>query len=385
MTRSLLFSAGDLSGDIHSSRLAREVLFRHSDWKIYALGGRHLRQAGAEILHDTSGYGVIGFASALPHLAGIPRLKRQLVRFLQSHEIHGAVLCDWGAFNVRLAKLLNEFAIPVLYYFPPRSWQKAGDGGLGIMPLVQSVATPFEWSAQRLQAAGCRAEWVGHPLLEIVEEKRQRSSRDALRREFGADESSQLLAVFPGSRDMELRVLSPHLAGAARLLREKHSQLHFVVATPGGAAAKVGGHFHDFRIVEDRATEVLLACDAAIVKSGTATLEAAVCDAPQIVVYDLPPLLRAQWHLTGLKKKISAVAMPNIILGEKRIPEILGDECRALQIAAAVSTLIDSDEERASQRAAYLEVRRALGAQLPYTATERTADMLEKMLSESAS
>jgi lipid-A-disaccharide synthase len=379
----LLFSAGDLSGDIHSARLAREVLHRHPNWKIYALGGNHLRDAGAEILRDTSGYGVIGIASALPLLFGIPRLKRQLVRFLQTHKIDAAVLCDWGAFNVRLAALLQEHGVPVLYYFPPASWQKTGDKGLSIAPLVQRVATPFEWSAQRLRNVGCEAEWVGHPLLEIVEEKRKLQTREALRREFGADESTPLVAILPGSRAMELKYISPHIAGAIRLLEQEYSGARFVVAVPRGATQKVRAYFpQHVPIVEDRATQVLLACDAGIVKSGTATLEAAVCDAPQVVVYDVPMLLRAQVNLTGLRRKVKMVAMPNIILDEKRIPELLGDDCRPAQIASALSTLLRSEEESAAQRAAYSRVRHALGAELPYTATHRTAEILDEMLQQ---
>jgi lipid-A-disaccharide synthase len=380
-TRNLLFSAGDLSGDIHSARLAREVLRRHPDWQIYALGGSHLREAGAHILRDTSGYGVIGFASALSLLPGIPRLRRQLVRFLQTHQPDAAVLCDWGAFNVRLAKLLQQYNVPVLYYFPPRSWQQSGDGGLGIVPFVERVATPFAWSAKRLQSAGCQAEWVGHPLLEIVAEARAKYSRPATRREFKAGDEDFLIAILPGSRAMELNLLSPHLAGAARLLQGKHARARFVIAVPRGAAAKVRAHFPaDIPIVEERATAVLLACDAAIVKSGTATLEAAVCDAPQIVVYDLPPLLRAQWRLTGLGKKVAMVAMPNIILGAKKIPELLGDECRAPRIADALSTLIESAAARRALREEYSRVREALGEKLPYTATSKTADILDEML-----
>src|SRR5690606_35732258 len=85
-------------------------------------------------------------------------------------------LCDWGGFNGRLLNELQKRQLPSLYYFPPRSWQKSGNGGLAIAPLVSRVATPFPWSAKRLQQAGCQAEWVGHPVLEDV--------RDALPREW---------------------------------------------------------------------------------------------------------------------------------------------------------------------------------------------------------
>jgi lipid-A-disaccharide synthase len=317
-------------------------------------------------------------------LPGIPRLKREIMRYLETHQPDAVVLCDWGAFNVRLAKILQPFKVPILYYFPPRSWQKTGDGGLGIVPLVNRIATPFEWSAKRLQNAGGNAEWVGHPLLEIVEETRGKYSRAATRRELGAGDAEFLIAILPGSRAGELKFIAPHLAGAMRRLEEKFPEkLRFVVAVPSGAKERVRAHFSGTLICEDRTTEVLLACDAAMVKSGTVTLEAAVCDAPQVVVYDVSPVVSAQVHLLGLHKKVPFVAMPNIILGRGAIPELLGTRCRPATIAEEMSALIENSNAGLAMRQEYSRVREALGANLPYTATLRTADILDEMLSAS--
>lgn len=366
------------------ARLAREVLSRHPDWTIHALGGPHQKDAGANILENTSGYGVIGIGPALKHLPGIPRLKRNLIKFLKANKIAAAVLCDWGAFHIHLLRLLQEFHIPVLYYFPPRSWQKGESGGLHIVPYVERVATPFEWSAQRFQKAGCNADWVGHPLLEIVEDARKQYSRAASRQLWGAGEGDFLIGILPGSREMELKLLAPTLAQAARLVQQQYSSARFVIAAARGTSSKVHGHFAragvEVRIVEDRASQVLLACDAAWVKSGTATLEAAVCDAPQLVVYDIPFLLRAQWLLSGMQSKVKMIGMPNIIAGRKIIPEILCNDFRAPNLAREMSTLLTNEPARQTQHALYDEVRAALGARLPYTATHRTADILEEMM-----
>jgi len=380
--RTLLFIAGDVSGDIHSARLARTILERHPDWIIYVVGGTQLGAIAQEFpnvhfLGDTSGYGVIGFASAVAIYPRVLQLRQQVLKWLQSHSIDAAVLCDWGAFNGRLLPNLKERGIPVLYYFPPRSWQKTGAGGLGIVPFVTRVATPFEWSAQRLTKAGCQAEWVGHPLLEYVRPSRP---REALRREFGVSDDSPLVALLPGSRAMELRYIAPHMVQAAQRLRAQRP-IHFVAAVPQGVTARARQYFPSWiPLVEGRAADVLLACDAALVKSGTATLEAAVADAPQIVVYDVPWLLRMQWHLTGMTKKVPFVVMPNIILERAAVPELLGDNCRAVPIYNALKGLLDNAARRQQMREDYALVRRALGSNLPFAATERTADILCEML-----
>jgi len=381
MSKTLFFCAGDLSGDIHSARLVREVLRRHPDWKIYALGGAHLREAGAKIVGDTSSLGVIGYVSALVVTPRSLALKRAALRFLKSHRVDGIVMCDWGGFNTRFLPHIKNLKIPTLYYFPPRSWQQSGDGGLAIAPLVQRIATPFEWSAKRLQAVGGKADWVGHPLLEIVAETQAQHPREAIRAELGVSKNEFLIALFPGSRPAELKIIAPHVAGAVGVLREKFgSKVRFVIAVPRGASVAVKSHFPDLPIWEERSAQILSACDGAIVKSGTATLEAAVCDAPQVVVYDVSRLVEAQVRFTGLRKRVPFVAMPNIILERRAVPELLGKNCRAQLIADALSTLIESESAREAMRAEYSLVRAALGASLPYTATSRTADILDEML-----
>jgi len=381
MSKTLLFAAGDLSGDIHSARLAKGVLARHPDWKIYALGGAHLREAGAQIIGDTSDLGVIGYVSALAVTPRSMGLKWAALRFLKSHRVDAIVLCDWGGFNTRFLPHLKNFQIPILYYFPPRSWQQSGNGGLAIADKVERIATPFEWSAKRLRAVGGKADWVGHPLLEIVAETQARHPRDEIRAELGVGENEFLIALFPGSRPSELKVIAPHVAGAVEILRKQFgAKLRFVIAVPKGATDHVRAHFPALPIWENRSTEILSACHAAIVKSGTATLEAAVCDAPQVVVYDVTRLVEAQVRLTGLRRRVPLVAMPNILLGRAFVPELLGHNCRAHFIAEAMTPLIEKPAAREAMQREYSLVRDALGAGLPYTATARTAQILDEML-----
>jgi lipid-A-disaccharide synthase len=309
------------------------------------------------------------------------RVRRKLRRFIESAKPDAVVLCDWGGFNTPLLPDFKQLQLPVLYYFPPRSWQQQGDGGLSIVPYVDRVATPFEWSAKRLQDAGANAEWVGHPLLETVAPP---DVRDTVRQELGVGVDDKLVALLPGSRSLELNYIAPHLAAAAQTVRAQHAtdgNIHFVAAVPPGRSAMTRRYFPEWvSIVEGTTLNVLRACDAAIVKSGTVTLEAAVADAPQVVVYDVPLLLRAQVDLTGLRKKVPLVAMPNIILGRMAAKELLGEQCRPPQIVQALSELLHDVEVRRRLRADYAVVRRALGSELPYTATQRTASMLDEML-----
>ena len=372
----IFLSVGDLSGDVHCAALLRELLRRHPNWHIHALAGANTRAAGAQLIGDTGGLGVIGFSSALAVVPRSLKLKKAALKWLETNKPDAAILCDWGGFNTRLMPDLERLKIPILYYFPPRSWQKSGEGGLQIAPHCRSIATPFPWSAERLNAAGGNAVWVGHPILEKLDNA---PTRAQLRAEFGIADDEELIALLPGSRKMELSSIAPHIAAACKQMA--NGKRRFIVAAAPNASAALAKVFgSSFQIIENRTFDILRAADFAIVKSGTSTLEAAVANCPQIVVYDAPRLLHWQVALTGLRRKIPFIGMPNIIAGRAILPEILGDDCRAPNIAHAAQALLNDETERDQMREDYAGVRTALGAELGFSATARTANLVEEIV-----
>jgi lipid-A-disaccharide synthase len=384
-SRSILFIAGDLSGDAYTSRLAERLAERHPDFILHALGGKQLghvaERTGGTWVRDTTNCSAIGISSVIRIFFRAGWLQHQMRRFVRSETIDAVVLCDWGGFNCRQLEFFHKAGIPILYYFPPRSWQRTGNAGIQFARLVTRVATPFEWSAARLTAAGCHADWVGHPLLESTQESRNRKS---LRQEFGREGDEKLVALFPGSRLAEIRVLAPRMAEVAAILASK-LQVKFVVPVPEPLVQMVSAYFpSSVKIIVDRAADALLACDAAIVKTGSATLEAAVAGAPQVAVYDFGWVGRIEWGLLWWWKKIPYVAMPNIILQREVVPELLGMACRTDAIAAAVTELLQNAETRQAMESGYGEIRDHLGEKLSPGATERTVEILEEMLGESA-
>lgn len=379
--RSVLFIAGDLSGDHFSARLARLTASRHPDWTLHALGGRQLGEAvrptGGVWIGDTTNCSAIGLVSVLKIYLRARWLSFWMRRFVRVHPVDVVVLCDWGGFNCRQLKFFNKQGIPILYYFPPRSWQRSGRAGLQFASQVARVATPFKWSADRLAAVGCRADWVGHPILEDAADPERRAH---LRREFGVGPDEKLVALLPGSRKSEVRVLGPCLAEAAAGLSKKAS-VKFVVPVPAPLVELARGCFPaDVRILIGRATDALVACDAAIVKMGSATLEAAVLGAPQVAVYDLGWAARIEWLLLWTWKKIPFIAMPNIILQRRVVPEVLGLDCRPKTLVGWLERLLQDSEERAAMQNAYAEIRDHLGANLPCGATGQTLGILEEMV-----
>lgn len=372
---------------MHTAALARALLARNPHLVLHTLGGRRLQaaaapSAGGIVLGDTTHCSAIGIISAGQVYLRCRKLRTRLLRFLDEHHVDAAVLCDWGAFNGSVLSDLRARGIPVLYYFPPRSWQRTGSPGLGIVPYVNRVATPFEWSAARLRAAGCRAEWVGHPSLERVAELEE---REVLRARFGIGAEEKLIALMPGSRGSELSVLAPKMAQAAALLRAERPNLRVIAVLPQEMVAAARTALpHEIPIVTDCALELLVAADAAIVKTGTASLEAVLAGAPHVTVYDGSIAGRIEWLLLWAWKRIPFYSMPNIILQRMAVPELLGLSSTPEKIAAALTPLLENTPARRQMLADYALIRKALGADLPFVPTERTAEMLEEMLRETA-
>jgi lipid-A-disaccharide synthase len=384
MPTSVLLIAGEVSGDLHTALVARKLLERNPDWTLHALGGPNLRKAvadspGSHFLGDTSNLSAIGIFSASLVYLRCRKLFYSALDFIRKNDVDAVVLCDWGGFNGRLLPHLHALGVRVLYYFTPRSWQRTGSAGLDIARYVTRVATPFRWSAERLTEVGCSAEWVGHPLVHATQ---QTDTRRALRAEFGIDGEQPLVALLPGSRSTEIRVLAPRLAEVAKRLNATRN-LRFIAVVPETMQELTRSYLPEWvTILSDRARDVLHACDAAIVKMGTATLEAALVGAPQVAVYDLSIVQRIEWCLLWAWKRIPFIAMPNIILQREAVPELLGLKCTPQRIEQAITAVLEDEKVRLRMFHDYREICRALGSELPASATERTAEMIEEMVME---
>jgi lipid-A-disaccharide synthase len=203
-----------------------------------------------------------------------------------------------------------------------------------------------------------------------------------LRSNFGTESDEKLVALLPGSRRSEIRVLAPRIAKAAALVRAR-TPVRFVAAVPKELLAEARSYLPpEIRVTSDCSMELLQAADAAVVKTGTATLEAALTDTPQVAVYDASVVGRFEWYLLWAWRRIPFIAMPNIILQRKVDPEFIGLNCRPEKIARELIELLDNDRRREKMQSEYALIRQALGSDLLVAPTERTAQIVEEMLDE---
>ncbi len=356
----ILVSCGEASGDLLAGGVVRALKQLEPGAEVTGLGGDHCRAAGVETLWDVRDLSVMGIAEVLPKLGKILGIMGQMVRYAREHRPDVALLVDAPDFNLRLARRLKRLGIRVVSYVSPTVWAWRQGRVKTIARDVDALCCILPFEEPWFRARGVQATFVGHPLLE------QQPTRDAvaaLRRELLNGSRGPLLAVLPGSRRFEVDHLLPPMLGAARLLSQRFPGLE--VAVPRAPtvrrelierwSATVG---FTPRIVEGRAREVLGAADAALVASGTATLEATLAEAPSVVAYRVSLLTELVFRLFV---RAPFISLPNILAGEEIVPELLQGAVTPEILADRVTPLLQETPERALMMSRLARVRASLG------------------------
>ncbi len=358
----VFFVTGEPSGDLHAAGLAQKLVTK-GDVGLEAVGGRHLSAAGAELFIDSSDWGAIGVAQAIRRLPTYLSAMRRLVRRLQENPPDLLVPVDFGAFNIRLLKRLEDNGLPpVFYYFPPGSWSRKPRDNSDLARLVDRVATPFPWSEQILKKEGVDAHFVGHPVVDRIQPP---PDRERFRKDLGVKAAEFYLGMMPGSRAVERRLLAPEMVETAEILSRRGFDVHVLYSPPPRPAgaddtADAIQRLGDGVTVVPESADLVKAADLLLTAFGTATLEAAVALCPMIGIYRGTWGMWLQFHLFGLST--DTFAMPNLIAGRHIVPETIDpSETSAQGLAAAVQEYIEHPERLQEMRDELARVRDILG------------------------
>lgn len=353
--REVLFVAGEASGDLHASGVADELRRRVRHVPLVGIGGARMERAGVQLIEHTDRLAVMGFAEVLKHVPRHYALLSAIKRRLRSGAVGLVILIDYPGFNMKVAAAAKAAGVPVLYYITPQVWAW-GAGRLGALARTvtrAAVILPFE--AALLTKHGIDATFVGHPLLDRA--AAAMPSRDAARRALGLTDSDRVLALFPGSRAQEIaRHLTPFL-DTARLLERRLPGLRVVVSVAPGIALDASRT--PYPLVHDASFTVWRAADAALSKSGTSTLEAAVAGCPLVVAYRTGA---ASYAIARRVVTIPRIGLVNVVAGESVAPEFVQGAVQPAAMADALEPLLRGDSvERAAQVAGLARVRAQLG------------------------
>ncbi|MCX7924208.1 MAG: hypothetical protein N2554_00175, partial [Fimbriimonadales bacterium] len=284
MKRSIVILSGEASGDLYGADLAQRLRACVPDLEIHGVGGARMDAAGVRLIADSRAWGAIGVVESLKVAPIVAFAFQRVKRFLKAVRPDLVVPIDFGAFNAPLCRWAKAQGMRVVYYIPPGSWRRERQGA-DLPHCTELILTPFQWSASTLQAMGARAEWIPHPLLRMAQPS---ETKAAFCERLGLDRYRPIIALLPGSRRHEVRALTPLYARVADSVYSLMPEAQFVIS--------VAPHFNPDWIhslwsdgsrqwvpTETRSVWDLLAhADAAIVCSGTATLEAALLNTPML-------------------------------------------------------------------------------------------------------
>jgi lipid-A-disaccharide synthase len=356
----VLIVATEASADLHAARVLEELRALRPDVTAFGMGGPRLRAAGLEALRRAEEMSVMGFAEVLPAIPRILGILRELTAAAAARRPTAALLVDSPDFNLRLAKRLKKLGIPVIYYVSPTVWAWRRGRIRTIRKFVDRMLCILPFEERFYEGTGVSARFVGHPLAE----RPPPLAVDRYRAALGLDAGRTTIALVPGSRHAEIERILPEMLLAAERIRSNRPDVQFVVPlAPTVKQEDVESHLArhrtlDVRLVGGRAEEVVGASDAALVKSGTSTLEAALMLRPMVVVYRMSWL---SFTIARLLVKVAHVALVNLLAGRRLVPELLQGEARAERMANEVDRLLDDPAARETQLAGLREVRESLG------------------------
>ena len=381
MSNEVMIVAGEASGDLHGSHLVQAMQTSNPDLRFCGVGGRELRACGVELLFDASKIAVVGFFEVITHLIDIFNAQKALRRRLVEKRPDLLILIDFPDFNLLLARKAKELGIPIFYYISPQVWAWRSGRVKTIRKLVDiiGVILPFEESFYRRR--GVTAHYVGHPLLDSVHRE---LSRDQFCEMYRVDADKKLIAIIPGSRIKEIRNMLPvFLAGAERFQQRCEEPPIFLV--PRASTIDESDLLEhgisqyksrlDIRIISQDHYSLMAACDAAVVTSGTVTLEVMLLDTPMVVAYKFTRMT----YLVGklLIHNISYFSLVNLIADREVLPELLQDEANSERVAEELYRLVFDEKARKAIAQGFETVRAKLGEP---GASKRAADLAMSLL-----
>jgi lipid-A-disaccharide synthase len=355
--------AGEASGDLLASHLMAALKKRHPDAVFFGIGGPRMQGLGFDSWWPMASLSVMGYWDALKHYREIAAIRRRLRSRLLAERPDIFIGVDAPDFNLGLEKNLKSAGIRTIHYVSPSIWAWRGGRIKKIARAVDQVLALFPMEPPLYEKAGIPVTYVGHPLADSIP---LLTDKQAVRERLALPRNLPIFAMLPGSRQGELTAMADTFVQTAKLIRERHlpdalfvvpmatreTRLQFETAIYRQQAADV-----PFRLLFGHAQDALGACDVALVKSGTSTLEAALIKRPMVITYKIA---KFSYWLMKRMAYLPYVGLPNVLCGRFVVPEILQDEATPDKLAEALVALYQDKEQVEAIESAFTELHHQL-------------------------
>ena len=367
----VFISAGEASGDLHAAALTRAILQRDPTVQVFGMGGDALAAAGGEVVFNYKDYSVMGFVEVLQSLPRLFGLKKAFRRLMEERKPDVFVTVDYPDFNMRVAKEAKALGIPVFSYIPPSAWAWRRGRAKNVARLATKVACIYPFAAQVYQEAGANVEFVGNPLVDIVQPTLSPQEGEAF---IGKRPGHPVVLLLPGSRVKEITGVLPVMLQALPKIREKRPEVDFVLQKAPSIERELlqsilASSAVPVKVVEGRGYDVMAASDAALATSGTVTLEAALCGLPSVICYAASPL--SMW-IAKRMGYVKYIGLPNILAGREILPELIQEKMTPDHMAASILHFLEPEAASAVRE----EMRQAVAKLGQPGAVDRTAELI---------
>lgn len=359
--------AGEASGDLLGSLLIKSLCAHRDDLAFRGIAGPKMQAQGARTLFPMETLSVRGYVEALAGLREILAIRRRLTSRLREERPKLFIGIDAPDFNLTLETDLKRAGIPTVHFISPSIWAWRRGRLRKIRKAVAHMLLIFPFEEAIYREAGIPATYVGHPLAYALPAQ---PSRARAREKLGLGQTARYLALLPGSRQSEVQQLAEIYLATAKRLHGERPELQFLVPLATQETRRLfqeaiyrhGASELPIRILYGHAHDALEAADAALVASGTATLEAALLDCPHVITYKVP---RLTYLLMKARAYLPWVGLPNILANRNVVPELLQGKANPVQLTEALLRVLDDTELRQDMIDTFAGIRASLRRDTP--------------------
>ena len=373
--------AGEASGDLLAGLVLDGLRVRWPDLRSSGIGGPQMAQRGFQAQWPSERLAVHGYSiEVFKRVAGLLRIRKQLRENLLRERPSVFIGVDAPDFNLGLEADLKAAGIPTVHFVCPSIWAWRADRVEKIRRAADHVLCIFPFEPALLAEHGIAATYVGHPLANVIPLE---PDRVTARQKLGLAHDARVVAILPGSRKSEVEYLAPRFFQAAALMQKAYPAIQFVVPAVPTLHARIttlvdqAGMAGKIQIVSGQSHTVLAACDATLIASGTATLEAALFKRPMVIAYNMHWL---SWKLMQQKQLQPWVGLPNILCREFVVPELLQDQATPQAMAEAMLHWFEAMDSNPAKIEALQQRFLALHQTLRRDTSTLATDAIEKIL-----
>jgi len=376
--KNIFMLVGERSADVHAAEVIKQLKKKEPFLHIWGIGGPLMQEQGFESIFPFSKFSIIGFVEVIGHIGFIMKVFRKLKTEFKARKPDLALLVDYPGMNIRIAKICHTFGIPVLYYISPQVWAWKKKRIHKIAEYSDKIAVIFPFEKKLYEEIGADVEYVGHP---ISEEIMITQTREEFAKIYSLNSHKKWIGFIPGSRNVEIKRILPEITKTIMNLKNIYNDSYeYLISQADSVSGELFQKIlspvkNDVAIIHD--THPLMKfCKIVVCKSGTSTLETGYLGTPMVVIYKTSSL---SYLIARAFIKIKMIALANIVIGKKVVPELIQQAASAENITKAVRLFLEDVTSYENTKSELRIIKEKLGK---FNTSEKVAFVALSMIHE---